>query len=190
VGIADDLLESLHLAEEATRRVGQFVRTIKGQTRMEEERVAPFDPAEAVHSTLNLLEHDRADARVSLDSELASGIELRGDPNKFAVVVQNLVSNAIDSYEGAEGSVTVRLSATGEAVILEVEDRGSGIPEEVRPRIFDYLFTTKDIGQGTGLGLSLVHSIVTSTFHGTIDYRTEVGAGTTFVVTIPIPTAI
>lgn len=186
VAIATDLLETLKLAEEATRRVGQFVRTIKGQTRMEEERVTPFNPAETIRTTLNLLEHDRADRRVRIVPELATGIEMRGDANKFAVVVQNLVSNAIDSYEGAPGTVVVRLSAEGGQVRLEVEDRGSGIREEVRPRIFDYLFTTKDIGQGTGLGLSLVHSIVTSTFHGTIDYRTEIGAGTTFVVTIPL----
>src|SRR5690606_16417663 len=132
--------------------------------------------AEVIRSTLNLLHHESPDGRVTFVAELADEVELRGDPNKFAVVVQNLLSNASDSYEGREGPVTIRLKMAEEMVVLEVEDAGSGIPEEVRPRIFDYLFTTKDIGQGTGLGLSLVHSIVTSTFQGTISFRTEVGA--------------
>ena len=72
-------------------------------------------------------------------------------------------------------------------MVLEVEDHGCGIPEEIRPRIFDYLFTTKDIGQGTGLGLSMVHSIVASNFKGEVDFRSEVGVGTTFFITFPVP---
>src|SRR5690606_39385178 len=112
----------------------------------------------------------------------------RGDRGKFAVIVQNLVSNAADAYEGAEGIIVIRFRSGEGSVTLEVEDSGSGIPEEIRPRIFDYLFTTKDVGQGTGLGLSLVHSIVSSTFHGAIDFESTVGTGTAFRVTLPILT--
>jgi signal transduction histidine kinase len=185
-GIAGDLLETLELAEEATRRVGQFVRTIKGQTRMDEERVVTFDPAEEADGTILLLRHELDHGRITLAAEFEQGLRVTGDSSKFAVIVQNLVSNAIDSYEDGEGIVRVRLAAAGDTAVLEVEDHGSGIPEEIRPRIYDYLFTTKDIGRGTGLGLSLVHSIVTSHFRGRIDYRSEIGAGTTFAVTIPL----
>lgn len=186
VGIATDLIEALGLAEEATRRVAQFVRTIKGQTRMDEERVTPFDPAEETDGTLLLLQHELSHGRNSVVADLERGLRVRGDASKFAVIVQNLVSNAVDAYEGGEGVVHVRLRRRENGAVLEVEDAGAGIPEEIRQRIYDYLFTTKDVGRGTGLGLSLVHSIVTSHFRGTIDYRSEVGVGTTFIVTIPL----
>jgi signal transduction histidine kinase len=69
--------------------------------------------------------------------------------------------------------------------VLSVDDRGCGISESIRGRIYDYLFTTKDIGQGTGLGLSTVHSIVTTHFEGEIEFESEEGVGTTFSVTFP-----
>ncbi|MEX2571010.1 MAG: GAF domain-containing protein [Gemmatimonadota bacterium] len=185
VGIATDILEALSLAEEATRRVGQFVRTIKAQTRMDEESVFPFDPAAEVNNTMLLLQHELDHGKLSLETDLEPGLQVHGDPSKFAVVVQNLVSNAADAYEGSTGVVRIRLRNGQNAVVLEIADEGCGIPEEIRPRIFDYLFTTKDVGHGTGLGLSLVHSIVTSHFQGAIDFRTEAGAGTTFAVTFP-----
>jgi signal transduction histidine kinase len=187
VGIATDILESLKLAEEATRRVAQFVRTIKGQTRMEEEISEQFEPADVTESTILMLQHELDSGTVQVEAQIERGILLQGDSNKYAVVVQNLISNAVDAYEGGTGVVRVSIRRDGPNALLEVEDRGAGIPEEIRQRIFDYLFTTKDVGHGTGLGLSLVHSIVTSHFGGKIEYQSEVGSGTTFVVTIPLP---
>lgn len=185
--IAKDLLEALSMAETATRKVGQFVRTIKGQTRMGDgEMRLAFDPATELNGTMSLLQHELRNRHVTLHVEAASGTTLHGDPGKFALVVQNLVTNAIDAYEGARGAVRVRLEERGGQAVLQVEDEGSGIPEAIRGRIFDYLFTTKDVGQGTGLGLSIVHSIVTTHFGGTIELQSEVGRGTTFVVTLPI----
>jgi signal transduction histidine kinase len=83
--------------------------------------------------------------------------------------------------------VDIRWKMEGTCGVLEVEDHGCGIPEGIRGRIYDYMFTTKDIGQGTGLGLSMVHSIVTSHFEGEVDFRSEIGIGTTFTVTFPVP---
>ncbi|HUE97188.1 MAG TPA: GAF domain-containing protein [Longimicrobiaceae bacterium] len=189
LGIAKDLLETLHLAEEATRRVGEFVRTIKGQTRMEEEHFEIFEPADTTEGTILMLQHEIQAGPVTIEPQLDASVQVRGDTNKFAVIVQNLITNAVHAYEGKPGVVHVRLRQEGADAILEVEDAGTGIPEEIRPRIYDYLFTTKDIGAGTGLGLSLVHSIVTSHFDGKVDFRTETGVGTTFVVTIPLAAA-
>ncbi len=184
--IARDLRETLELAEEATRRVASFVRTIKGQTRADEDRVTSFDAACEVESTVMMMRHELDHSRLTVELELEEGLQLRGDPSRFAAVVQNLVSNALDAYAGGAGTVRVRLLRDAGSARLEVHDSGMGIPEEIRPRIFDYLFTTKDIGSGTGLGLSLVHSTVTGPFGGTVDFESEPGAGTTFIVTIPL----
>src|SRR5690606_37329296 len=99
--------------------------------------------------------------------------------------LQNLISNAVDAYEGEAGDVWVRARNEAGSVVLEIDDKGCGIPEAIRPKIFDYLFTTKDVGKGTGLGLSIVHSIVTSHFHGDISVVSEPGVGTRFTVRFP-----
>ncbi|MBW3630809.1 MAG: GAF domain-containing sensor histidine kinase [Gemmatimonadetes bacterium] len=186
--IATDLTEALDLAEQSTRKVAQFVRTIKGQTRTGEDDVrTELEAADEIDGVLAVLQHEIRSRNVTLKTDVARGVPLLGDPGKFSLVVQNLLKNAIDAYEGAEGQVRISWSAAGpDKAILEVQDYGCGIPEEIRGRIFDYLFTTKDIGEGTGLGLSTVHSIVTSHFLGEVDFESAEGAGTKFVVTFPI----
>lgn len=187
--IAHDLLDAIRMAEGATRKVAQFVRTIKGQTRTGEETVqTPFDVAQEVDGVVALLGHELRNRNVQVLTEIESGAVLIGDRGKFSLILQNLVNNAIDAYEGEAGEVLVRMHGRGEALLLEVQDRGCGIPEAIRPKIFDYLFTTKDIGKGTGLGLSIVHSIVTSNFNGEISVESEPGVGTKFTIRFPIPT--
>ncbi len=187
--IASDLVEALTLAEQSGKKVAQFVRTIKNQTRMDEVQRGVFDPAEEIGGTISLLQHELRNRNVTLHTEVEPGQKLTGDPGKFSLVVQNLLTNAVDSYQGEAGEVTVRLVTEESALRLEVQDQGCGIPEEIRGKIYDYLFTTKDVGQGTGLGLAMVHSIVTTNFEGRVDFRSEVGAGTTFFVTFPVPSA-
>ncbi len=80
----------------------------------------------------------------------------------------------------------MRLAAVDDRPRVSVEDKGCGIPEEIRDRIFDYLFTTKGVGKGTGLGLSMVHSVVTTHFGGTIALESTVGVGTTFILSFPL----
>ncbi len=186
--IAGDLLSVLELGEGATRKAAEFVRTIKGQTRVDTGAQAQlFDPADEIDAMVVLMQHELRCRHVALFTELTRGLQLSGDPAQFALVLQNLVSNAVDAYNGQAGEVWVRLGERDGSLVLEVEDRGCGISDEVGPRVFDYLFTTKDVGQGTGLGLSMVHSIVTSHFHGEVEFRTHPGAGTTFSVTLPTP---
>jgi signal transduction histidine kinase len=186
--IAHDLLEAIRMAEAATRKVAQFVRTIKGQTRTGEEEVhAPFDVAEEIEGVVTLLGHELRNRNVLVKTEVEPGLSLVGDRGKFSLILQNLVNNAIDAYESAEGEVWVRMSQSGESLVLAVSDQGCGIPEAIRPRIFDYLFTTKDVGKGTGLGLSIVHSIVTSNFNGDISVESQPAVGTTFTIRFPSP---
>jgi signal transduction histidine kinase len=70
-----------------------------------------------------------------------------------------------------------------------VEDTGSGIPDELKDKIFEPMFTTKPLGRGTGLGLSIVRDLVTGQLGGTIDLTSQLGVGTTFVLTFPVAEA-
>ncbi len=136
---------------------------------------------------------------VRLQRRLAAGdAAVFGDPTQLHQVVMNLCSNAVQALRAA-GTVAVSIDtfesaaplavATGEIapggyIRLRVSDTGTGIAPQVIDRIFDPFFTTKEVGVGTGLGLSLVHGIV-SDLGGGIDVESEVGAGSTFTVYLP-----
>jgi PAS domain S-box-containing protein len=135
---------------------------------------------------------------VRLESALgAPDAAVMGDPTQIHQVVMNLCANAAQAMK-AGGTLTVTLDvvdkvetqaatstlAAGRYVRLAVADTGTGISEDVRERIFDPFFTTKGAGVGTGLGLSLVHGIVTD-LGGGIDVESHGGKGTRFTVYLP-----
>jgi CheY-like chemotaxis protein len=137
---------------------------------------------------------------VRLEKRLeAGGAAVIGDATQLHQVAMNLCTNALQAMEngGVLEVVLDRAQVTqdralshgnlvmGTYVRLCVSDTGGGIPSHVLDRMFDPFFTTKGVGQGTGLGLSLVHGIVAD-LGGTIDVRTTVGQGTTFTTWLPI----
>jgi PAS domain S-box-containing protein len=139
-------------------------------------------------------------AGIRLEARLnAHNAAVIGDATHLHQVVMNLCTNALHAMEtsGVLGVVLDRVElserkllargslAPGPYVRLVVSDTGSGIPAAVLERMFDPFFTTKGVGEGTGLGLSLVHGIVTD-LGGGIDVVTQVGAGTTFAVWLPV----
>ena len=129
----------------------------------------------------------------------AGGAAVMGDPTQIHQVLMNLLSNATQAMPSG-GTLSVALErrrveaprvlttgalAARDYVVLDVVDSGSGIPSHVLDRIFDPFFTTKEVGVGTGLGLSLVHGIV-SGLGGAIDVATTVGKGSAFTVYLPL----
>ncbi|MEO0686849.1 MAG: HAMP domain-containing sensor histidine kinase, partial [Cyanobacteria bacterium J06649_11] len=72
------------------------------------------------------------------------------------------------------------------SVIIKISDNGSGIPEKIQQRIFDNLFTTKTVNKGTGLGLSIARQIIVEKHNGSLNFNSELGKGTEFIIEIPI----
>jgi signal transduction histidine kinase len=144
-----------------------------------------FSPADEARTVLRLLQVELVERRVTLRTLISGGGALRGDPARFGQIVQNLVSNAVDAYVGAPGVVEVRIVNESEWILVEVSDEGTGIAPEIRDRIFEHFFTTKGVGEGTGLGLALVHDLATEYFGGSVDFESEVGRGTRFMVRLP-----
>jgi len=123
---------------------------------------------------------------IRFSDETTEPLVVHLDPDRIEDAVLNLVLNAIEAIENS-GRVTVclkRLPRSGEAAI-EVSDTGSGIPSEIRHRIFEPRFTTKR--DGTGLGLAAVRRTA-SAYHGRITFNTRLGRGTKFVLTLPLRT--
>jgi PAS domain S-box-containing protein len=138
-------------------------------------------------------------ANVRIETELRAGqAAMLGDPTQIHQVLMNLATNAVQAMP-AGGTLRVQLATrkleapqlatvgtipAGELIVLKVGDTGTGIPPEVIGRIFDPFFTTKEVGVGTGLGLSLVHGLVTEAGGG-VDVASVPGEGSTFTVYLP-----
>ncbi|UCE26688.1 MAG: PAS domain-containing sensor histidine kinase [Candidatus Coatesbacteria bacterium] len=138
-----------------------------------------------IEEGLLFLESRCAKEDIELVRSLSSDIpDIVADPGQLNQILVNLVVNAIQSMPDG-GTLTISTGVEDECVFMAVEDTGIGMPDEVRNRIFLPFYTTKDVGHGTGLGLPVVHGIVTS-HGGTITVKTELGKGSRFKVRLPI----
>lgn len=138
---------------------------------------------------LHRLEETASEAKVTLEIETSGDRQIRGSQRDLALLVRNLVDNAIrHSHEG--GVIRVEIACDDDAVVLRVSDTGIGIPSKDIPRIFERFYRvdrarSRETG-GTGLGLAIVKHVVEN-HGGKIDVESELGRGTTFVVTFPTP---
>ncbi len=112
---------------------------------------------------------------------------------EFNQVILNLIVNAAHAIADAnrelsseKGMIKISSAQEGNWAEIRISDTGPGIPEEIRHRIFDLFFTTKEPGRGTGQGLAIAHSVIVDKHGGTIDIETEENRGTTFVIRLPI----
>jgi signal transduction histidine kinase len=106
------------------------------------------------------------------------------DEVQMSQVLVNLITNAVFAMPNG-GDITVSTKVKGDAVLLIVKDTGTGMTPEIKKKIFEPFFTTKPVGQGTGLGLSVVQGIIDS-HQGKISVTTAVNKGTRFEIVLPI----
>lgn len=181
---------------EGIERVSNIVRAMKEFSHPGTTEKTELDLNHAIESTLTVCRNEWkyvADLAMDFDPELPLVPVL---PGEFNQVILNIVINATHAIAdvvgpGGErkGLITVGTRRIGEWVEVRIGDTGTGIPEAVRQRIFDPFFTTKKVGQGTGQGLAIAHSVVVRKHGGTIGFETETGRGTTFVIRLPLGAA-
>jgi signal transduction histidine kinase len=180
-------LEYLALVEEGLERVAHTVQKVLQFT---PHRVAPgpCDLAAVAGRAMDLARHRAEAAGAALAAAFPpGGLPVFGDPWELQQVVLNLLVNAVDAVvETRRGSGAVSIEGTaGEGEVrLLVKDDGVGMTEEQLARAFDLFYTTKEVGAGTGLGLSMVHSTVES-HGGRVTLRSRRGEGTTVEVVLP-----
>lgn len=185
--IANDMKKAIEIATRAGDKASKFVRSIKSQTRdMGAKDKQVFDIIHVAEETALLLSHAFRAAKCDLKLDLRLRPALvTGIPDRLAQVITNLATNAMDAMEPSGGTVTLKLEAVASEIHIAVSDQGTGIPEENLVRIFDPLFTTKPVGKGTGLGLTIIHDIVHGDFGGQIEVESCLGQGTTFRIRLP-----
>ena len=169
------------LAEEGS----EVVRELLFFARRESSPPATFDLGELVRQQESVLSHVLAD-NIELVLELdREAVPVRGDAVGLRRLLLNLVLNARDAVGEAGGRIVVRVVHAAGRAALEVEDDGPGIDPEIRTRLFEPFFTLRRQGRGSGLGLAVVHSIVTA-HDGEVDVRSQPGEGTRFIVRLPL----
>ena len=182
--IAPDLCDQLAMIEEGARQcvqVSQNMLSFARQSASEPERVMI---AESVDAVLALLEGKLTRHRIHVTTNVAPQLVTLADKSELQQVFVNLVANAVDAQPGG-GTISVNAEKYDDSLVLvEVTDTGTGIKDELLDHIFDPFFTTKKKGEGTGLGLSMVHSII-HRLGGTIDVDSS-SEGTTFSIKLPL----
>jgi signal transduction histidine kinase len=183
-----ELLDELGSVIEDIDRGTELVRAIKDRARGAPGRSERFDAVRVVRSCCTLESRVLKEKRIPLefDSTLET-VYLRGDPNALYDLLVNLIRNAADASAARPAPIRVALAQDAAALRLTVRDEGSGIPPDDLERIFEPGFTTKEFGEGSGLGLVAVQNAVRSMFGGGITVQSKPGVGTTITVTLPIP---
>ena len=189
------LLQRQHTDDERTgtrlKLVGEQIERISGIVHQMLDRTRP---EVATHSTLDLssLLRRNCDALlptieahgVRLITDVAQRLPISGDADRLQQVVINLTNNALDAMpEG--GILRVTAGATPSSVVVEFADTGSGMAPEVQAHIFDLLYTTKERGRGTGLGLVVVRQVMRE-HGGEVEVTSEAGKGTEFRLSFPV----
>ncbi len=191
--LLEETPQAIEQAIEGAGRVAEIVRAMKEFSHPGGLETAPVDLNHLLENAA-LISRNRwkyvADLKTDLDYRLP---QVRCRAGELNQVFLNLIVNAADAIASAnrshperKGELLISSRFDEEFAEVRVTDNGTGIPQEAQPRVFDPFFTTKGVGSGTGQGLSIAYAIVVRRHGGAIDFETEVGVGTTFVVKLPI----
>jgi signal transduction histidine kinase len=179
--------DAIHSAAE---RAARIVRILLMKARKGQTTRTTVDLNEILRETLVIRLHDQRAANVVILEALAAGLPpIFADPHQIQQILLNLIINAEQAMLDAHGRGTLILRSwhdpDRDAVILEVNDDGPGVPEETQPKIFDPLFTTKAVGKGTGLGLFMSYGIAQE-HGGRLTVKSPEGEGASFFLELPV----
>jgi two-component system NtrC family sensor kinase len=175
---------ALQKIEKSIDRAKHITHQLLGIVKNNEDLLTPVDMHELLKEAIHLVSRLADKKRITIDFETDSDdITIMSDPYKLRQVLINLLSNAIYA-EHEYGKISVLLLRKGHEILITVQDHGPGIPKENKEKVFDPFFTTKKPGEGTGLGLFVTRRIVEQ-LKGQIEFKSEIGHGTTFFVRLP-----
>jgi signal transduction histidine kinase len=170
--------------KESTRRISELVAAIKSYSQMDRAARQQIEVSEGIESALVMLGH-KLSGRVTVVRDFSPAVpQIGAYPGELNQVWANLIDNALDAMNGA-GTLRLTTRAEGECVVVEIGDTGPGMTPQVASRAFDTFYTTKDPGQGTGLGLDIARRTVVEHHGGTITIDSRPG-DTVLRVSLPL----
>ncbi|WP_407886890.1 sensor histidine kinase [Scytonema sp. NUACC26] len=203
--LREDLPKLLGSMQVGVKRIHNISTSLRTFSRADKDYKVPFNIQEGLDSTLLILKHrlKANDDHPAIDvvTQYRDLPIINCFPGQLNQVFMNILANAIDALEEANqgrsftdiaanpNRITIQtLQLDDKWVKIQIADNGTGMTEEIKQRIFDYLFTTKAVGKGTGLGLALVHQIVVEKHGGEIEVNSVLGQGTEFAIVLPLIT--
>lgn len=169
--------------QEGAERVRDLVSKLRTFSRLDEGAFKTINVHESIESVLLFLRH-KTDGRIEVIRNFDAPDELSCFAGELNQVLMNLIANAIDAITES-GTITISTRHEDDHLVARIRDTGIGISKEIAGRIFEPFYTTKPQGQGTGLGLAISYGIVKA-HQGSIEYTSECGTGTEFVLKIPL----
>ncbi len=186
--IAKDMASWVAKIKTHTSYMSDVITAVKGQAVETSDNVsAEFTIEELIKRVNILMKHELKHSLVELNIniEIDKNFTLHGDINCLVQVINNLISNAIQSYNGKpDNKIDFSISKNDSSFIFTIQDYGCGMSKEVQNKLFKQMITTKG-KNGTGLGLFMSYSNIKAHFNGTINFQSEVNKGTTFNIIIP-----
>ncbi|MEH2370400.1 sensor histidine kinase [Nostoc sp.] len=193
--LAEDLPKLMASMQVGTKRIRQIVLSLRNFSRLDEAEMKFVDINEGLDNTLMILNHRLTATPNQPEIQI---VKKYGDlplvecyAGQLNQVFMNVLVNAIDAVEESlvknEGQICIQTELTDEKqAIIQISDNGIGMSEEVKQRVFDYMFTTKPVGKGIGLGMAIAYQIVVDKHQGTIEVDSTPGCGTEFTICIPL----
>ena len=191
--------EGLDRVIEAAKRAAELVKQILAFSRQAVSEPIPLNPEHIIKETIKFL-RPSLPSTITIRQQSENSIHtILADPTQVHQLVMNLCTNAFHAMEQTGGTLTISLEnkvlaaqdlqqhqnvKPGRFVVLSVSDTGPGVPPEIRDRIFDPYFTTKEVGKGTGMGLAIIHGIATA-LGGFVICESILGQGATFRIFFP-----
>lgn len=202
--LVKDFPELIATMKEGTQRIIHISRSMRTFSRRDREEKEKFDLHQGIDSTLLILQHRLKASKNKLEIKVIKDYDnlptIACFPGQLNQVFMNLLANAIDALEEAREkcqrgefkdrsndiTIVTRYHKNKQQVEIAITDNGIGMSAQVQQKIFDYLFTTKEIGKGTGLGLSISRQVIVERHGGTIELESTLGEGTTFRIFLPV----
>jgi len=184
-----DTKESLELIEEATQRCRTIVQKLMAYAKkpLESADFVRINLTEVLEKVISFLGYQLEQEDVKIIVNVDDGdYPVMGNHNELEQVLTNIILNARDAIVQAERerSIHISLFKSENTINLQIKDEGSGIPKDIISKIFDPFYTTKDVGKGLGLGLSICQSIIDK-HKGRISVKSEAGNGALFIIELP-----
>ncbi|MCU0543548.1 MAG: hybrid sensor histidine kinase/response regulator [Oscillatoriaceae cyanobacterium Prado104] len=200
--VREDLPKLIQAMQDGGDRITSISKSLRTFSRADSDTKQPFNLHEGIDSTILILRHrlkaNEHRPAIEVVTDYGDLPEVACFPGQLNQVFMNILANAIDAIDESNqgrsfaeiqnnpNRIAIRTEVSENWVKIAIADNGTGIPEDVKPRIFDHLFTTKGVGKGTGLGLEIARQIVVEKHGGKITVNSVPMEGTEFAIEIPI----
>jgi signal transduction histidine kinase len=200
--LREDLPKLVRAMKDGGDRIKSISKSLRTFSRADSDQKQIFNLHEGIDSTILILRHrlKANEYRLAIEviTEYGEIPAVNCFPGQLNQVFMNVLANAIDALDESNqelsfaeiqsqpSQIIIRTTVEGKRVQITVADNGKGMSEDLKARIFDHLFTTKEVGKGTGLGLAIAQQIIVEKHGGAIAVTSEVGKGTEFMIDLPI----